>query len=290
MVYPKLSIITPNYNNGIYLEDTIKSVLNQNYPNLEYIIIDGGSTDNSLEIIKKYESSLKCWISEKDKGMYHAIQKGFELSSGEIMAWINSDDMYHKNSFFSVAEIFDSFPDVNWISGVSSFYDDQGRVVHVSQSRKFSRLDFLLGDFQWIQQESVFWRRKLWNQSGASFDLNLKYAGDFELWNRFFQHERLFVSSCLLGGFRWHNDGQITATHMTDYLNEVKAVCSKTLANDDERKIVNHYKRVTFIVNILNNLKIFRTEPFIARFKNKYFKPTPSISFNRNRSKFELKY
>ena len=97
--YPKISIVTPNYNGVKYLEQTIVSVLNQNYPNLEYIIIDGGSTDGSVEIIKKYESKLSYWVSEPDMGLYHAIQKGFEKSTGEIMAWINSDDMYVKGSF-----------------------------------------------------------------------------------------------------------------------------------------------------------------------------------------------
>jgi glycosyltransferase involved in cell wall biosynthesis len=106
MNLPKISIITPNYNGGEYLEETIQSILTQNYPNLEYIIIDGGSTDNSVEIIKKYEDQLSFWVSEPDKGLYDAIQKGFDKSSGEIMAWLNSDDLYHKNAFFTVVEIF----------------------------------------------------------------------------------------------------------------------------------------------------------------------------------------
>ncbi len=93
--YPKISIVTPSYNQGQYLEQTILSVIGQNYPNLEYIIIDGGSTDNSIEIIKKYERYLAYWVSEKDKGHYHAVQKGFDKSTGEIMSWLNSDDILH---------------------------------------------------------------------------------------------------------------------------------------------------------------------------------------------------
>ncbi len=109
MTYPKISIVTPNLNQGKFLEETILSVLDQKYPNLEYIIIDGGSTDNSIDIIKKYEKNLFYWTSEKDNGMYEAIQKGFEKATGDIMAWINSDDLYHRNVFFVVAEIFSNF-------------------------------------------------------------------------------------------------------------------------------------------------------------------------------------
>lgn len=155
MNYPKLSIVTPNFNGGEYLEATIKSVLSQNYPNLEYIIIDGGSTDESVAIIKKYESQLAFWVSEPDKGLYDAIQKGFDKSTGEIMAWINSDDLYHPKAFFTVAEIF-KFDEVKWLQGIPTTFDELGRTVAVSEFKRWSKLDYYLGNFEWIQQESVF--------------------------------------------------------------------------------------------------------------------------------------
>lgn len=155
-MYPKISIVTPNYNKGSFLENTIKSVLSQNYPNLEYIIIDGGSTDNSIDIIKKYQDKISYWISEPDKGMYDAIRKGFSYATGEILAWIGSDDMYHPNCFNIIADIFKN-DKVSWLVGATTHFDKYGRCVFVAQSRYFSRLDLLSGDFKWIQQESSFW-------------------------------------------------------------------------------------------------------------------------------------
>ena len=129
--YPKISIVTPNYNCDKFLEETIKSIINQNYPNLEYIIIDGGSTDNSIEIIKKYDKYISYWISEEDSGMYEAIQKGFDKSTGDIMAWLNADDKYHPNALFTIAKIFTQNQKINWLTGINSFYNEQGETFHI---------------------------------------------------------------------------------------------------------------------------------------------------------------
>ena len=117
----KISIITPSFNQGLYLEQTILSVLNQNYPNLEYIIIDGGSSDNSIEIIKKYEQHLTYWISEKDKGQSDAINKGLKKITGDIFNWLNSDDYYEPNTLQKVAHAFSS-PEINIVSGTGRLF------------------------------------------------------------------------------------------------------------------------------------------------------------------------
>lgn len=119
--WPKISIVTVSYNMVNYIEDTILSVISQQYPNLEYIVIDGGSKDGTVDIIKKYEEWITYWISEPDNGMYDAIQKGFSKATGEIMAYINSDDKFHYNALFTAAAIFSSEEDVEWILGRASF-------------------------------------------------------------------------------------------------------------------------------------------------------------------------
>ena len=156
--WPRISIVTPSYNQGQFIEETIRSVLQQGYPNLEYIIIDGGSTDNSVEIIKKYEEYLTYWVSEPDDGQYDAINKGFSRATGEIMAWLNSDDMYVPWTFKTVAEIFDKFEFVNWITGIPTAYTIHGSMVvggsgrYYIYSRDFIRRGFYGTIGPWIQQ------------------------------------------------------------------------------------------------------------------------------------------
>lgn len=278
---PKISIVTPNFNGGAYLEETILSVLGQNYPKLEYIVIDGGSTDESQKIIKKYEKQLKWWVSEPDNGMYHAIQKGFEHSSSEIMAWINSDDMYHRNAFYIVAEIFSSFKQVNWLLGASTTYDEFGRTINCNPSRLFTKYDYYNRDFKWIQQESVFWRRTLWEKSGSNLNIQLKYAGDFDLWFKFFQNEPLFVTNALRGGFRIRRANQISLDHMEEYLQEVETTISRINLNSKEKRVLQNYQFMLKIESFLQRLKFFRTDWFINRFRSKYFSKPSRIDFDQ---------
>lgn len=212
MNVPKISIVTPSFNQAEFLESTIESVLSQNYPNLEYIIIDGGSSDHSLAIIKKYEKYLHFWCSEPDGGQYDAIDKGFSHSTGEIMSWINSDDLYYPWTFKTVASIMSELPQVEWLTTLNlGEWDWHGFCSGFTSAPGYSKEAFLdgfycpqnknYGGFV-IQQESTFWKRTLWQKIGGNLSTEFKLAGDFDLWSRFFYYAELYTVKSPLGGFR----------------------------------------------------------------------------------------
>ncbi len=226
---PKISIVTPSYNQAEYLEECIDSILSQNYPNLEYIIMDGGSTDGSVEIIRKYEKYLACWQSKPDGGQYTAINEGFRRSTGEIMTWLNSDDKYHSGALHLVELAFRAMPQADWITGRPTAWDDLGNLTTVFDHVPLwsqERLLFHGKDDYYIQQESTFWRRTLWDRAGRKLDTTWQLAADFELWCRFFNYSQLIGVDALLGGFRYHS-GQKTDTMMDRYEQEVLQIIDR---------------------------------------------------------------
>ncbi|HEV2523226.1 MAG TPA: glycosyltransferase family 2 protein [Candidatus Acidoferrales bacterium] len=205
-VWPKISLITPSLNSVQYIEQTILSVISQQYPNLEYFILDGGSTDGTLDIIRKYERQLSGWTSEPDNGMYDALNRGFARTSGGIMGWISATDKLHTGSLMVVGSVFRALPQVEWITGRPTGFTEEGMATGVSSLRRWSRSRFLAGCNRHIQQESTFWRRSLWEKSGGYVDASRREGSDFELWVRFFRHARLYSVNALIGGFRVHYD------------------------------------------------------------------------------------
>ena len=131
MMSLRISVVTPSFNQARFLDATMQSVLGQNYPNLEYVVMDGGSTDGLVDLIQKRSSQLHYWASAPDDGPGDAINKGFARTTGEIMAWLNSDDLYHPWTFAVVDEIFQTFPEVEWITGIPAFWDSKGRLINI---------------------------------------------------------------------------------------------------------------------------------------------------------------
>ena len=179
--YLKISIVTVCYNMAQYIETTIKSVLLQEYPNLEYIIIDGGSTDGTQQIIEKYREKLAYYISEPDKGMYDAINKGFSKATGDIIAWINADDIYMPWTLQTVNEAFTNYPETKWLGGKYAFLNENGILTQIFPQTSIRTSKDILqgwcrkGIFGPLQQESMFWRKELYTISGG-LDITYRYA------------------------------------------------------------------------------------------------------------------
>lgn len=198
----KISVVTPSFNQAQFLETTILSVLNQNYSDFEYIIIDGGSSDGSVEIIKKYEKHLAYWISEKDKGQSHAINKGFRKATGQILGWINSDDYYEVDCFRKVAEAFQQDENIGLVYGYNNLRDEYGNFLGVYAVLNIS-VNKLLRDNPNVVQPGSFYRKRILDLVGF-LDEDLHYVMDFDLWVRLGQVSKICQIPEPLASFRWH--------------------------------------------------------------------------------------
>lgn len=177
---PKLSIVTPSYNQGQFLEETILSVLNQNYESLEYIVVDGGSTDESVEVIHRYEKHLTYWVSEPDRGQVDAINKGLARATGDLFAYINSDDVYLPGAFQAAVSHFESHPDCEWLCGDTVMFGEGHPTELVSARVPLSAAHALSWAYR-APQPGMFWRREL---VGAGFDEQWRYDFDHDLYVR----------------------------------------------------------------------------------------------------------
>ncbi|MBN2378074.1 MAG: glycosyltransferase [Sedimentisphaerales bacterium] len=204
--WPKISIITPSYNQGVFLEQTIRSVLEQDYPNLEYIIIDGDSTDTSVDIIKKYDDKLAYWVSEKDNGQTDAINKGFKRSTGEIVAWLNSDDVYCPGTLQAVADAFLADPNLDFVFGNKLAVDENEITFRDDRHTRFSFAALILqGSI--LSQCASFWKRKLFEKHGY-LDESLRFCMDYEFFCRIGQHIKTRHIRKNFAKFRWHSDSK----------------------------------------------------------------------------------
>jgi glycosyltransferase involved in cell wall biosynthesis len=202
--FRKISIITPSYNQAQFLEQTILSVLNQNYPNLEYIVIDGGSIDGSVDIIKKYEKYLSFWVSEKDKGQSNAINKGFKESTGEILAYLNSDDLYLPFTLSKINDYFNRNPAHKFLFGNIVIIDKNNNIQNLKKQLSYNyNSGCLLGFGKIIDQPSSFWLREILSEVGYLDEL-YDYCMDAEYWGRIARKYKMHHYNEYLSCFRIH--------------------------------------------------------------------------------------
>ena len=212
MTYPLISVITPSYNQGRFIEATIRSVVLQEYSNLEYIVIDGGSTDESIEIIKKYDSHITYWISEADQGQSHAINKGFEKATGDILCWINSDDMLKPDALKFVAQILSKSPNASWLVGASELINSEGSLTVMREPGSITHQTILNWPQNWFPQQSTFWTRKMWEIAGP-LNEELYYAMDYALWLTMFRQSSPIITQKVLSSYRFHDEAKCSANY-----------------------------------------------------------------------------
>jgi glycosyltransferase involved in cell wall biosynthesis len=205
-----VSILTPSFNQARYLDATIQSVLAQDYPRLEYIIVDGGSTDGSVEIIKKYASRLAWWVSEKDRGQTDAINKGFGRATGDILAWINSDDTYEPGALTAAVNYLQAHPEVGMVYADCNYINEEGSVIGKFPAAQ-TDLPRLRSGYVHIPQQTMFFRANLWKRLGP-LDPSFYFAMDYDLWTRVAQHAELkYLTGQTWANFRIHTSGKTIA-------------------------------------------------------------------------------
>ena len=193
---PLVSIITPSYNGAEYVEQMLLSVLNQDYPRIEFIFMDGGSTDGTLAIVQRYDSRID-WKSTPDAGQADAINRGFRRATGDILGWLNTDDLLTEGAVSTIVNYFQSRPDVSYIYGDALAIDEHNRTFGIRTHVRQTNFDELLREGDYIIQPAAFWRRELWDRIGE-LDLNLRYALDYDYWMRTAKHYPLhYIPVCL---------------------------------------------------------------------------------------------
>ena len=198
----KVSVVTPSYNQAQFLEETLRSVLEQDHPDIEYIVVDGGSTDGSLEILQKYASRLAWWVSEPDRGQTDALNKGFARASGEILAWLNSDDTYQPGAVAAAVAFLQAHPEVGLVYGDANLIDEHGSVLGRFPARQTDYARLLQGHVH-IPQQASFFRADLWRQVGP-LDPSFYFAMDYDLWVRLAKVSPLVYHPALWANFRLH--------------------------------------------------------------------------------------
>lgn len=262
--YPKISVITPSYNQAEYLERTILSVFNQNYPNLEYIILDGGSNDGSVDIIKKYEKYLTFWVSEKDKGQTNAINRGLKMATGELLTFQNSDDIFTKGAFAEIATAYKKAPKTDFFYGQLLLVDEHDVAYEYLKTIPFSKLAQVYEGMQ-LHNQAFFFRKDLCERYGY-FDEDFSFAFDYEVMSRWGLTEGVTSQRLenLWGAFRIHSSTK-TSTISHVGLREHKIISEKYAPKVSTllpKSLINPYIRLRKLIYFALN------DPAYIKYRN----------------------
>lgn len=250
--YKSISIITPSYNQGRFIEKTIQSVLSQNVADLEHVIFDGASTDNTVEILKQYNTHIN-WISEKDNGQTHAINKGIHATSGEIIGWLNSDDIYYPGSIKKVLDYFSKNPDIEIVYGMANHIDENNQFInpYPVEEWNFERLLFTC----FICQPAVFFRRNIFKKYGL-LDESLQYCMDYEYWIRLAKAGVKFgYMNTTLAASRVHADTKTLGSRLKAHY-ETNSMLKKTMGKTPDRWLSNYAHAVLEKQNFIEDKSI----------------------------------
>lgn len=252
---PRITIVTPCFNSEATIEDTLRSIYNQNYCNLEHIVMDGGSTDGTLTILDKYKDKIAKLVSKKDAGQYHAINEGFSYATGDIYCWLNADDISMPWTLETIAEIFTQFKEVHWIAGTSAFTNKRGllkRIYNNISAKDQTAIQcgwYTKNGYGYLQQESMFWTKELWGKVNG-LDCRYKMAADFDLWVRFANHAILYSLDIPLSAFRIHNNSR-SVIQADLYTSEVKQIRAKLKPLPLRYRLFGKYRILNFLLRLL---------------------------------------
>ncbi|MGA9364085.1 MAG: glycosyltransferase [Bacteroidota bacterium] len=257
---PKISIITPSFNQGKFLEETILSVLNQNYPNLEYIIVDGGSTDNSVQIIRKYEKHLAYWVSEKDRGQSHAVNKGLAKATGEIIGWLNSDDTYLPGTLTRIIEAFQRYPEFEVVYGDQVLTDQNGNWLRIKHELPYNYHRLCYHSYQ--SQPATFLKRSVIEKVGG-LEEKLYYSMDYEFFLRIGRECLVRHVRHLFAAYRLHSLGKSASHGEARHLDERKAVLQKYRPKYSSIVLINKLIQAFWqaFYNMVRVALVFRDNP-----------------------------
>jgi len=223
VIYPRISVVVPSFNHGHFLGETLCSIVAQQYPDLQLLVVDGGSTDETADVISAYEKHIDWWVSEPDEGQANAINKGMAHASGDILAWLNSDDCLMPGALLRVAHSFMASPKPDVVYGHRVLINEEG--LDVGKWILPGHRRFILGYADYIPQETMFWRKSLWLKSGGKLDESFRFAMDWELIQRFIKADARFkVIPAFLGQFRMHAAQKTSANIESDGFREMEII------------------------------------------------------------------